>query len=62
MLEALAEKLIVPDVVLGTSIGAINGAAVAADPSVEGVGRLRSLWTGMEASGVFGGSAVERLR
>ncbi|CAB4890327.1 unannotated protein [freshwater metagenome] len=62
MLEALAEKQIVPDVVLGTSIGAINGAAVAADPSVEGVGRLRSLWTGMEASGVFGGSAVERLR
>ncbi|MEX0767680.1 MAG: patatin-like phospholipase family protein [Microthrixaceae bacterium] len=62
MLEALAEHGIIPDLVLGTSIGAINGAAVAADPSVEGVGRLRDLWTGMENSGVFGGSMIERLR
>ncbi len=62
MLEALAEQRIIPDLVLGTSIGAINGAAVAADSSVEGVARLRSLWMGMENSGVFGGSVIERLR
>ena len=62
MLEALAEQRILPDLVLGTSIGAINGAAVASDPTIEGVARLRSLWTSMEASGVFGGTVVERLR
>lgn len=62
MLEALAEKRIVPDLIIGTSIGAINGAAVAVDPTVEGIASLRKLWTGMEASGVFGGSAVERIR
>ena len=36
MLRALLERGIVPDLVLGTSIGAINGAAVAADPTAKG--------------------------
>ena len=40
MLRALAEAGIVPDLVLGTSIGALNGAFVAADPSLEGILRL----------------------
>ena len=40
MLRALAEAGIAPDLILGTSVGAINGALFAADPSVEGaVGR-----------------------
>ncbi len=40
MLRALAESSIEPDLILGTSVGAINGALFAADPTVEGVGRL----------------------
>src|SRR5579872_4608660 len=32
MLEALVEHAIVPDLVVGTSVGAINGAILAADP------------------------------
>jgi NTE family protein len=44
MLRALAERAIIPDVVLGTSIGAVNGALFAADPSVEGVTLLTDLW------------------
>ena len=40
MLRALLERGIVPDLVLGTSVGAINGAAVCADPSAAGVQRL----------------------
>jgi NTE family protein len=44
MLRALAERSIIPDVVLGTSIGAVNGALFAADPTVEGVTRLTGLW------------------
>src|SRR5437588_199489 len=37
MLRALAETGIEPDLVLGTSVGAINGAFFAAEPSADGV-------------------------
>jgi NTE family protein len=43
MLRALAEAGIRPDIVVGTSIGAINGAFVAADPQ-GGADRLGELW------------------
>lgn len=33
MLRALSEAGVTPDVVVGTSVGAINGAFVAADPA-----------------------------
>jgi NTE family protein len=44
MLRALTERDIVPDMVLGTSIGAVNGAFFAADPTPGGVERLTELW------------------
>lgn len=44
MLRALAESVIEPDVVLGTSVGAVNGALFAADPTPRGVDRLAELW------------------
>ena len=44
MLEALLRRGITPDVVLGCSIGSLNGAVIAADPSTSGVDRLRRLW------------------
>lgn len=44
MLQALTEHGIVPDVVLGCSIGAMNGAAFAAEPNAHGVARLREHW------------------
>ncbi|HKE74697.1 MAG TPA: patatin-like phospholipase family protein [Acidimicrobiales bacterium] len=44
MLRALAEKAVVPDVILGCSVGAINGAGLAEDPTLAGVGRLERLW------------------
>jgi NTE family protein len=61
MLRALVERGIRPDLVLGTSIGAINGAAVAADPSAAGVGRLTEMWTAIDRSDVLGGSVLGRL-
>ena len=45
MLRALAEAGITPDLVVGTSIGAINGAFVAADPA-GAADRLSELWHG----------------
>jgi NTE family protein len=61
MLRALLERGIVPDVVLGTSIGAINGALVAADPTPQAVERLESVWLGIERSEAFGGGILGRI-
>ena len=61
MLQALAERGIVPDLVLGTSVGAINGAAFAADPTAAGVERLAAMWTEMQAGDVFSGSLLGRV-
>ena len=60
MLRALAERGIVPQLVLGTSVGAINGAAVAADPSPRGIALLGALWRDIGAGDVFGGSVLRR--
>jgi NTE family protein len=61
MLRALIERGIVPDLVLGTSIGAINGVAVAADPSPAGIERLTDAWADIERSKVFDSSVVRQL-
>jgi NTE family protein len=52
MLRALAEAGIRPDLVLGTSVGAINGAFVAADPA-RAVWRLDQMWQGDELRVAF---------
>lgn len=44
MLRALLERGLTPDLVLGTSVGALHGAMVAASPSVEAVDRLEAVW------------------
>ncbi|HZU75228.1 MAG TPA: patatin-like phospholipase family protein, partial [Dehalococcoidia bacterium] len=61
MLRALIERGVVPDLVVGTSIGAINGAAIATRPTLEAVDRLFDVWQAVAASGLFGGSMVRRL-
>nr|WP_272917750.1 patatin-like phospholipase family protein [Nocardioides flavescens] len=44
MLRALLERDVVPDLVLGTSIGALNGAVLASQPDLGVVERLTDLW------------------
>jgi NTE family protein len=44
MLRALFDAGISPDVITGTSSGALNGAMVASDPTPGGVARLADLW------------------
>ncbi|NYD39969.1 patatin-like phospholipase family protein [Nocardioides panaciterrulae] len=46
MLRALFDHGIRPELVLGTSVGALNGAMVARDPSPAVIGRLTDLWRG----------------
>ncbi len=62
MLRALLEAGVVPDVVVGTSVGAVNGAALAADPTLEGVERLGRLWSELSGGEVFGGTLLSRAR
>ena len=56
MLKGLLEARITPDLVVGTSVGALNGAAIAARPSLETVDRLREIWLGLDDDRIFGGS------
>ncbi|MCE5290505.1 MAG: patatin-like phospholipase family protein [Nocardiaceae bacterium] len=62
MLRALLESGQTPDLVLGTSVGALNGAILAGGPSLAVVDHLTTLWTSMSASGVFAESVFERVR
>src|ERR1700730_11751842 len=61
MLRALAESSIAPDVILGTSVGAINGALFAADPTVAGVERLSRLWAESNFGEVSTGALLRRV-
>jgi NTE family protein len=65
MLRALADAGVRPDLVVGTSIGALNGVIVAADP-VGGASRLSRMWQGEELRLAFSerlwGRAVRLVR
>ena len=64
MLRALLEDGVRPDLVVGTSVGAINGAAIAAhfDPTPTAVERLIEVWRNVADTGLYSGSAVRRVR
>lgn len=62
MLRALFESDISPDLILGTSVGALNGALVAADPSPGVIERLMKLWESAAGSKeVYGDGAVRQV-
>ncbi len=61
MARALLESGVRPDLVCGTSIGAINGAAIAGDPTPAGAQRLLAMWEELGGNGMLDGSLVGRL-
>lgn len=61
MLQALGEFGVAPDLVVGTSVGSINGAVLAEDPR-GAASRLSHLWMQLTGDMVFPGRAVERVR
>jgi NTE family protein len=61
MARALLEAGVTPDLICGTSIGAINGAALAADPTPRGARELLSTWRELADDAVLGGSLVGRF-
>ncbi len=61
MVRALLEQDIRPDLIVGTSIGAVNGVLVAAQPDLSVIGRMTDLWASPQARAVFGDSAPRQL-
>src|ERR1700751_4042501 len=53
MLAALTRRGVVPDFVVGASVGAINAAYYAAEPDERGVERLKRIWLGLRRTDVF---------
>ncbi len=50
---ALLERGIEPDLLVGTSAGAINAACLAGDPGLDGARRLAEIWTSVRTRDVF---------
>ena len=61
MLKALARQRIVPDFVVGASVGAINGAYFAVEPNEEGVTRLERVWSRLHRADIFPFSPLNSL-
>ena len=61
MVRALYDAGIRPDLVVGTSIGALNGVVLAAVPPEEAVARLTELWASPAASDVFRASVARQV-
>ena len=53
MLRELTANGVVPDMVVGSSAGAINGAYFAGNPHADGVARLEEIWRGLRRREVF---------
>jgi NTE family protein len=53
MMHSLAAHGISADMVVGSSVGAINGAYYAGDPTLKGVQQLESIWRGLQRRDVF---------
>lgn len=60
MLMALLEREILPDVIVGTSVGAYNGAALATEPTLTRLERLAEVWASMKGEEVFPGGPLSR--
>jgi NTE family protein len=62
MLRALDESGIKPDLILGTSIGALNGSVIADQPGAAGVARLADLWVEIAQTDILQGSRFDRFK
>lgn len=62
MLKAFAEAGVVPYLLVGASVGAINAAYFADDPSSAGAQRLETLWRGLKRRDIFRLSLLGALK
>jgi NTE family protein len=53
MMHALAKHGVTADMVVGSSVGALNGAYYAGDPTLKGILQLETIWRGLHRHDVF---------
>lgn len=53
MLRALLASGVLPDFIIGTSVGAINASYFASAPTVDGVAKLQRIWANLRRSDIF---------
>jgi NTE family protein len=53
MLHSLAAHHIVADMIVGSSVGALNAAYYAGNPTIDGIQRLETIWRGLRRNDVF---------
>jgi len=53
MMHSLASHGVSADMVVGSSVGALNGAYYAGDPTLKGVLQLETIWRGLQRHDVF---------
>jgi NTE family protein len=61
MLAALTRRGVVPDLIVGASVGAINAAYYAAEPDRRGIERLERIWLKLHRSDVFPFSPIASM-
>jgi NTE family protein len=62
MAKVLASRGLEPNLIVGTSIGSLNGAVLASGPIDQSVQRLTQMWQQMQASAVFSESILNRFQ
>jgi len=62
MLRALRTAGIQPDLIVGTSVGALNGAVIADRGLDAGIEQLTDLWTRTRCTDIFTGGTLDQLR
>ena len=53
MLHSLAKHGVAADMACGSSVGAVNAAYYAGDPTIEGIRKLEAIWRGLRRQDVF---------
>jgi NTE family protein len=61
MLRALLERGVQPDVLVGCSVGALNAAGLAADPTPSGVERLEEIWRNLDGEAIVASGRLSAL-
>jgi len=61
MLQALFEFGVVPGVMIGCSVGALNAAGMAADPTLAGVRRVRDIWVNLDSDELWPAGRISGL-
>jgi NTE family protein len=61
MLKALLERDVSPDMIVASSVGALNGVVLAANPKPDAVANLKDMWEGLQSRDVFSSTVVGQV-